>query len=33
MRKFFSNHITILGLWLGTSGLLVVLMTLGGVHS
>lgn len=33
MRKFFGNHATILGLWLGSSALFVILMTLSGVHS
>lgn len=33
MRKFFSNHLTILGCWLGSSAILVVLMTLSGIHS
>jgi len=33
MRKFFGNHITILGLWLSGSALLVVLMTFSGIHS
>lgn len=32
MRKFFGNHITILGLWLACSALFAVLMTVGGLH-
>jgi hypothetical protein len=33
MRKFFGNHITILGLWLACSALFVVVMTATGIHS